>query len=88
MSQFIATNVDRYLRRLFPNVSVTIVNRPELYATQVCIQVMPLSGEPLIESHFIARESMKSQEHSEHLAYEIATNTAHDVMLRKPTYKE
>lgn len=89
MSHFIAVHVDRYLRRLFPNVAVTTAPRPEMWATQICIQVQTHGGEWLVDKgHFISQEAQRYPAEFEHLAYELAFDIARDIMMHKPTRKE
>ena len=89
MSVFIASQVDRYLGRLFPKVSVTVANRPELFATQIAVMVQTNGGVEMCDkTTFIPCEvSMNGNEH-EHIAFEIAFEFVRDIMMHKPIRKE
>lgn len=89
MSSFIAVMVDRYLGRLFPKVSVTVADRPDIYATQIAVMVQTQGGVEMCDkTTLIPREVYMDGNEHEQIAYEIAFEIARDIMLHKPTRKE
>jgi hypothetical protein len=89
VSVFIASQVDRYLGRLFPKVSVTVANRPELFATQIAVMIQTNGGVEMCDkTTFIPREVCMDGNYHEQIAFEIAFEIARDIMMNKPIRKE